>query len=72
MSKKEFKDSNGDHIIQQDVLSGYVEEMARYAIADNRRRMIPDVRDGLKPVQRRNLYGMAELGALSENTKKKS
>ena len=29
MSKKEFKDSNGDHIIQQDVLSGYVEEMAR-------------------------------------------
>lgn len=60
-----------DHIIKQDVLSGYIEEMARYAIADNRRRMVPDIRDGLKPVQRRNIYTLAEDGAMSEGTKKK-
>lgn len=60
-----------DHIIQQDVLSGYIEEMARYAIADNRRRMVPDIRDGLKPVQRRNIYTLAEDNATSEATKKK-
>lgn len=60
-----------DHIIQQDTLSGYIEEMARYAIADNRRRMVPDIRDGLKPVQRRDIYSIAVLGATSEATKKK-
>ena len=27
--------------------------------------MSPDVRDGLKPVQRRDLYAMSELGAYS-------
>lgn len=61
-----------DHIIKQDVLDGYIKEMARYAISDNRRRMVPDVKDGLKPVQRRVLYSMAELGAYSESTKKKT
>ena len=61
-----------DHIIKQDVLSGYIEEMARYAIADNRRRMVPDIRDGLKPVQRRDIYVLAEDGATSEATRKKS
>ena len=60
-----------DHIIKQDTLSGYIEEMARYAIADNRRRMVPDIRDGLKPVQRRDIYSIAFLGATSEATKKK-
>ena len=61
-----------DHIIKQDVLSGYIEEMARYAIADNRRRMVPDIRDGLKPVQRRDIYVLAEDNAISEGTRKKS
>ncbi len=35
-------------------------------------RAIPDVRDGLKPVQRRVLYGMAELGLLHNRPYKKS
>jgi DNA gyrase subunit A len=35
-------------------------------------RALPDVRDGLKPVQRRILYGMSELGLLSNKTYKKS
>lgn len=33
-----------------------------YAMAVNVSRAIPDVRDGLKPVQRRILYSMSELG----------
>lgn len=59
-------------IIKQNATQGYIQEMARYAIVDNRRRMIPDVRDSFKPVQRRILYDMLELNAVSEGTKKKS
>jgi DNA gyrase subunit A len=29
-------------------------------------RALPDVRDGLKPVQRRVLYGMSELGLTAQ------
>ena len=35
-------------------------------------RALPDVRDGLKPVQRRILYGMNELGCHSDKAYKKS
>lgn len=42
---------------------------AMYVIID---RALPDVRDGLKPVQRRILYGMSELGLRSDRPHKKS
>lgn len=61
-----------EKIIKAGVVDGYVSEMARYAIGDNIRRMLPDVRDSFKPVQRRILYGMEELNAVSEATRKKS
>lgn len=36
----------------------YVQDMARYSIITNWRRNIPDLKDGLKPVQRRIVYAM--------------
>ena len=43
-----------------------------YAMSVNVARAIPDVRDGLKPVQRRILYGMSELNLQAGNPYKKS
>lgn len=40
-------------ILKKESLSSYKEDMFRYGIEVNRRRMVPDVRDGLKQVQRR-------------------
>ena len=43
-----------------------------YAMSVIVARALPDVRDGLKPVQRRILYGMSELGVTPEKPYKKS
>jgi len=52
------------------------EEMERsfiaYAMAVNVSRAIPDVRDGLKPVHRRILYAMHDMGLHAEKPHKKS
>jgi DNA gyrase subunit A len=44
--------------VDQEMRGSYLE----YAMSVIRSRAIPDVRDGLKPVQRRILYGMHEMG----------
>jgi DNA gyrase subunit A len=48
------------------------ESYINYAMSVIRGRAIPDVRDGLKPVQRRILYGMSQLGLASNRSHKKA
>ncbi len=48
------------------------ENFIAYAMAVNVSRAIPDVRDGLKPVHRRIIYGMGEMGATYDKPFKKS
>ena len=54
----------------------YSEEMKtsyiNYSMSVITARAIPDIRDGLKPVQRRVLYGMNELGVHANNSTLKS
>ncbi|MBT9159705.1 MAG: DNA gyrase subunit A [Dehalococcoidia bacterium] len=54
--------------IEDEVRSAYLD----YAMSVIVSRALPDVRDGLKPVQRRILYGMNELGVAHNSPHKKS
>jgi DNA gyrase subunit A len=54
--------------IEEEMKSSYID----YSMSVIVSRALPDVRDGLKPVHRRVLYGMYELGLLSNRTHKKS
>ena len=54
--------------IESQMRTSYL-QYAMYVIVD---RALPDVRDGLKPVQRRILYGMDDLGLRSDRPYKKS
>lgn len=59
-------------IEDKDSLDMYVKDMVLYSIIVNRRRSIPEMRDGLKPVQRRIIYDMYKQGAISYNKRIKS
>ncbi len=65
-------DEGGSNIIpikiEEELKSAYLD----YAMSVIIGRAIPDARDGLKPVQRRILYAMWELGLLSNRPYKKS
>jgi DNA gyrase subunit A len=54
--------------IEDQMKSAYID----YAMSVIVSRALPDVRDGLKPVHRRVLFGMSELGILSNRPYKKS
>ncbi|HNY44526.1 MAG TPA: DNA gyrase subunit A [Bacteroidales bacterium] len=54
--------------IEDEMKSAYID----YSMSVIVSRALPDVRDGLKPVQRRILYGMSELGLASNKPYKKS
>ncbi len=54
--------------IEEQMKSAYID----YAMSVIVSRALPDVRDGLKPVHRRVLFGMHELGVFSNRTHKKS
>lgn len=54
--------------IEDEMQSAYID----YSMSVIVSRALPDVRDGLKPVHRRILYGMSELGMLHNRNYKKS
>ncbi len=54
--------------IQQEMRKSYIDYSMSVIVA----RALPDVRDGFKPVHRRILYGMKELGNLHNKAYKKS
>ena len=62
-----------DNIIQIDSRKAYMENMARYSLYILYDRYTPDIRDGLKPGQRRTIYAMwNDVGCVSVTTKRKS
>ena len=54
--------------IEKEMKSSYID----YSMSVIVQRALPDVRDGLKPVHRRVLFGMNELGVTSTKETKKS
>ena len=54
--------------IEDEMKSAYID----YSMSVIVSRALPDVRDGLKPVHRRVLYGMYDLGVTSKSAHKKS
>ena len=64
LKDKQFKDVNVEHEMKNSYLS--------YAMSVIVSRALPDVRDGLKPVHRRILYSMNELGITPQGQYRKS
>lgn len=58
-------------IVKVNVESEMKKSFISYAMAVNVSRAIPDVRDGLKPVHRRILYAMSELGLTADKPYRK-
>ncbi|MFT5056529.1 MAG: DNA gyrase subunit A, partial [Pseudoalteromonas distincta] len=54
--------------IEDEMKTAYID----YSMSVIVSRALPDVRDGLKPVHRRVLYGMSDLGLASNRSYKKS
>lgn len=60
------------NIIQVDIEQEMKKSYIDYAMSVIVGRALPDVRDGLKPVHRRILYAMNELGLAPEKAHRKS
>ena len=63
---------NDSKIVNLEVQQELKKSFISYAMAVNVSRAIPDVRDGLKPVHRRILYAMNELGLTPDKPFRKS
>lgn len=66
--KEKIKNSR---VLQVEVNDEIKKSFIAYAMAVNVSRAIPDVRDGMKPVQRRILYSMGELNLFSDKPYRK-
>ena len=65
-------DQNRDNTLPRDIVEEMRESYLNYSMSVIVSRALPDVRDGLKPVHRRILYGMSELGSHWNRPYKKS
>ena len=63
---------NRDNTLPRDIVDEMRESYLNYSMSVIVSRALPDVRDGLKPVHRRILYGMNELGSSWNRPYKKS
>jgi DNA gyrase subunit A len=64
--------TEGEKIIRINIADEMKSAYIDYSMSVIVSRALPDVRDGLKPVHRRVLYGMLDLGVLSNRPYKKS
>ena len=65
-------DFNRDNTLPRDIVDEMKESYLNYSMSVIVSRALPDVRDGLKPVHRRILFGMSELGSSWNRPYKKS
>ena len=65
-------EENNRHIKQINIVDEMKKSYIDYAMSVIISRAIPDVRDGLKPVHRRILYAMSELGLTPDKQHRKS
>ena len=65
-------ENNRDITLPRDIVDEMEESYLNYSMSVIVSRALPDVRDGLKPVHRRILYGMSELGSGWNRPYKKS
>ena len=75
MAKKSLESNQeirGDMILPVDVVTEMKESYLAYAMSVITSRALPDVRDGLKPVHRRILFAMHEMGLTSSARFRKS
>ena len=62
-----------ERILEAKVQEQYIKDMCLYSIISNRKRALPQPQDGLKPVQRRDLYAMlVDVKCVDRNSKIKS
>ncbi|WP_312418798.1 DNA topoisomerase IV subunit A [Shinella sp.] len=64
-------DGGDDHIQPIDLKAALEERYLAYALSTITQRALPDVRDGLKPVHRRIIHAMSEMGLRSNSSFKK-
>jgi len=65
-------EERGSRILERDIGAEMRESFMDYAMSIIISRALPDVRDGLKPVHRRILYAMSEMGMTPDKPFKKS
>ena len=72
LTDKGVKMAEGEKIVKINIEDQMKSAYIDYSMSVIVSRALPDVRDGLKPVHRRVLFGMLELGVLANRSYKKS